>query len=271
MKINFSQLASELHGSHVSIPLNRNELTDVLSNLTQVLFPICSNRETVTNSDKLLLDCFKVLEKNFKSINEPVSKLEDFFYELPNIKGKLLEDANAFLNNDPASNSIEEIIIAYPGFNALTIHRLAHYLYGLNVPLIPRLWSEYSHSKAGIDIHPGAKIGKSFFLDHGTGTVIGETTIIGDNVKIYQNVTLGALHVSKDLSNTKRHPTIEDNVIIYAGTTILGGDTVIGRDTVLGGNLFITKSVSSYSIVHQNTTMQHKTKRTYNEPINFII
>jgi serine O-acetyltransferase len=263
MKINFSLLAKELQGKHVSIPLNRDDLTRVLESLIQIIFPICENTSSL-NSENLLADSFKVLDNNFKAIGEPDQKLIAFFNALPSIKNLLLEDAQAFFDNDPASKSIEEIIIAYTGFNALIIHRLSHYLYLHEVPLIPRLWNEYSHSKAGIDIHPGAKIGKRFFLDHGTGSVIGETTEIGDDVKIYQNVTLGALHVSKDLSNKKRHPTVKNNVVIYAGTTILGGDTIIGHDSVLGGNLFITKSITPYSLIHQNTTMQHKTIRTYN-------
>lgn len=270
MKLNFNLLINELKGNHVYIPLNRKELTNVLEELIHVIFPICNSNYT-KSEDKLLEDCFNILKQNLEEIDVSEDKLELFFNSIPAIKKELLLDAQAFLDNDPASKSIEEIIIAYPGFNALVVHRLAHFLFELNVPIIPRLWSEYSHSKAGIDIHPGAKIGKRFFLDHGTGTVIGETTVIGDDVKIYQNVTLGALHVSKELSNTKRHPTVENNVVIYAGTTILGGDTLIGHDSILGGNLFITKSISPYSFVHQSSTMQQKSTRNFNEPINFVI
>lgn len=270
MKINFSLLANELQGNHISIPVNRQELTNVLEKLIQAMFPICDNSLKV-NNEQILIGAFASLENSFNLLGEPTEKLVDFFNDLTQIKALLLEDAEAFLANDPASKSIEEIIIAYPGFNALVIHRLSHNLFKQKVALIPRLWSEYSHSKAGIDIHPGATIGKRFFLDHGTGTVIGETTEIGDDVKIYQNVTLGALHVSKDLSNTKRHPTVQNNVVIYAGTTILGGLTTIGHDSILGGNLFITKSIAPFSLIHQKSDMQHRTVRTYNEPINFII
>ena len=140
-----------------------------------------------------------------------------------------------------------------------------------NVPLIPRIWTEFAHSKTGIDIHPGAKIGKNFFIDHGTGIVIGETTVIGDNVKLYQGVTLGALSVSKDIANTKRHPTIEDNVTIYSNATILGGETIIGEGSLIGGNVWITSSIPVNSVVYHKGQVIMKNKNPQNEPINYFI
>ena len=168
-----------------------------------------------------------------------------FLNRLPEIRRLLADDVEASFDGDPASSSIAEIILSYPGIYAILIHRLAHELFLLDVPLIPRLMSEHAHSKTGIDIHPGATIGKHFFLDHGTGIVIGETARIGNNVKIYQGVTLGA-HSTKGgrrLSGNKRHPDIEDDVTIYSGASILGGDTVIGEGSVIGSNAFITSSV----------------------------
>jgi serine O-acetyltransferase len=171
----------------------------------------------------------------------------DFGREMPSLRAMLAKDIRAAYDGDPAAMSYDEIIFSYPGLFAITVYRIAHRLYGQDVPLIPRIMTEYSHSRTGIDIHPGAKIGESFFIDHGTGVVVGETAEIGNRVRLYQGVTLGALSIKKDeaerLRNKKRHPTIEDDVIIYAGTTILGGDTVIGARSVIGGNVWITESV----------------------------
>ena len=170
----------------------------------------------------------------------------DFLRQITNIRSFIADDVTASLNGDPAAFSEDEIICSYPGIYAITVHRLAHELYKLDVPIIPRIMSEYAHGRTGIDIHPGAQIGRHFFIDHGTGIVVGETTIIGDNVKIYQGVTLGALSTKEGrlLKNVKRHPTIEDNVTIYSGASILGGKTVIGKGSVIGGNVFLTKSVA---------------------------
>ncbi len=168
--------------------------------------------------------------------------------ELPEIRRKVLLDVASALDGDPAARSSEEIILSYPGLQAILVYRIAHFLHSNGVPIIPRIMSEYIHGQTGIDIHPGATIGESFFIDHGTGIVIGETTIIGDRVKLYQGVTLGAASVKKSMSNKKRHPTIEDDVTIYAGATILGGDTVIGKGSVVGGNVWLTQSVPAGSI-----------------------
>ena len=163
--------------------------------------------------------------------------------EIPEIRRKIQLDVKATVAGDPAAQNQEEVILSYPGLEAIVVHRLAHFLYTKGVPIIPRIMSEHVHGKTGIDIHPGASIGESFFIDHGTGIVIGETTVIGNNVKIYQGVTLGALSVKKELQDKKRHPTVEDNVTIYAGATILGGETVIGKGSTIGGNTWVTKSV----------------------------
>jgi serine O-acetyltransferase len=196
---------------------------------------------------------------------------EKFFKALPDIYKALLKDADAILQSDPAAKSLGEVMAAYPGFYATVVYRLSHQICKQGVVLLPRLFSEYAHSKTGIDIHPSAKIGEAFSIDHGTGVVIGETTTIGDNVKIYQGVTLGALNVSKEKARTKRHPTIEDNVIIYSGATILGGDTVIGKGSVIGGNVWITNSVPSNSVVYHKSEIHVKDNNTFPEPLNFVI
>ncbi len=169
----------------------------------------------------------------------------DFLRRIPKVRSYLDTDLEAFFDGDPAAESRDEIILCYPGFYAITVFRMAHELYDLGVPMLPRIMTEYAHGQTGIDINPGATIGKYFFIDHGTGIVIGETTQIGEHVKVYQGVTLGALSTrgGRKLQNKKRHPTIEDNVTIYSGASILGGDTVIGRDSIIGGNVFITSSV----------------------------
>ncbi|MHC5354124.1 serine O-acetyltransferase [Myroides sp. LJL115] len=196
---------------------------------------------------------------------------KEFFDALPQIYFTLQTDADAILKNDPAATSLQEVYIAYPGFYAIAIYRFAHQLQKQKVSLLPRIWTEYAHSKTGIDIHPSAKIGKYFCIDHGTGIVIGETCIIGDNVKIYQGVTLGAISVSKDKANTTRHPLIQDNVIIYSGATILGGDTIIGHDSVIGGNVWLTKSVDPNSIIYSKSKVYTKDQQSAPKPINFII
>jgi serine O-acetyltransferase len=175
------------------------------------------------------------------------------------------------MSGDPAAESTDEVILAYPGFLAIAIYRFAHEFYSAHVPIFPRLLTEYAHEKTGIDIHPGAQIGLSFAIDHGTGIVIGESTIIGENVKIYQGVTLGALSVAKDMAKSKRHPTIENNVVIYAQSVILGGETVVGHHSVIGGNVWLTHSVAPYSIVYQEqkTIVQNRDER--DGIINFFI
>ncbi len=185
-----------------------------------------------------------------------------FLAKLPEIIEKLNLDAQEILDNDPAANTIEEVYLAYPGFFAIAVYRFAHEFYKIDMPLIPRMMSEYAHRLTGIDINPGAKIGQCFFIDHGTGIVIGETTIINNHVKIYQGVTLGALQVSKDMQNKKRHPTVEDNVTIYANATILGGETVIGKNSTIGGNVWITESIPKNSLVYHSPETKLKPKNS---------
>lgn len=186
-----------------------------------------------------------------------------FFGRIPEIRAVVQTDLKAAYDGDPAASSMDEIIFSYPGLFAITVYRLAHVLYELQVPMIPRIMTEHAHSVTGIDIHPGAKIGKYFFIDHGTGIVIGETTVIGENVKIYQGVTLGGLSTrgGQSLRGTKRHPTIEDNVTIYANAAILGGSTVIGRDSVIGASAFITHSIPACTTVSiKNQELQFRAR-----------
>ena len=226
------------------------------------------------------------LEKEFESLKSHFASLvydvlydgdkaqdatTEFFDAVPALYNSLLKDAEAILHFDPAARSIEEVLVAYPGFYATAIYRLSHQLFKQKIKILPRLFTEYAHGKTGIDIHPGAEIGNSFFIDHGTGIVIGETTVIGNNVKIYQGVTLGALNVAKELAKVKRHPTIEDDVIIYSGATILGGDTIIGKESVIGGNVWLTYSVPSFSVVYHKSEIAVKDKFPVSEVFNFVI
>jgi serine O-acetyltransferase len=241
--------------------------------LFQLLFPIACTEERPAAVQATVLrdDLRNLLRVVFQHKNGAADYLADaFFDQLPEVYEALLEDADAFYKFDPAAVSVEEVIATYPGFQAVATYRMANVLHRLQVPLLPRFFSEYTHGKTGIDIHPGASIGRSFFVDHGTGVVIGATAVIGDHVKIYQGVTLGALQVDKSLANSKRHPTIEDGCVIYANSTILGGKTVIGHDSVIGGNTWITESVSPHSVVlhHNQSTVR---KRPFEEPINFVI
>lgn len=239
------------------------------SELICLLFPELSDQvdtsveEMEHHADKLRLELVRILNatKACRDCDNGAVAVK-FFRQLPEIYRLLNTDVDAILNGDPAAKSEFEVIRAYPGFYALGFYRIAHALLQLDVPLIPRILTEHAHSKTGIDIHPGAVIGEYFHVDHGTGIVIGETTVIGDHVKIYQGVTLGALSVEKALANTKRHPTIEDHVILYSNATILGGDTVVGHHSVIGGNVWLTHSVAPGSLVYHDpdvTVVEGKT------------
>lgn len=227
-----------------------------IDDLVNLLFLVRDDKNMSLNE---IESRWEELQSRFLKIITPLCKDQDccckdlterFFAEIPLILTGLMQDAEVYNQSDPASYCKEEVILCYPGFYAVMIYRLANIMYRLRIPILPRVISEYAHSQTGIDIHPGATVGKRFYIDHGTGIVIGETTIIGNNVKIYQGVTLGATFVDKGLSGVRRHPKIEDNVIIYAGSTILGGETVIGRDTVIGGNVWLTESVPPRSVVY---------------------
>lgn len=224
---------------------------------------------TLFDIDTPVADNLAILETEFEElvdlacwkVDKSCIKVWDVFVgRLPKVLEKLNMDAEAIVEGDPASLSIEEVYMAYPGFYATVIYRLAHELYREGFPLVPRMMTEYAHRLTGVDINPGAKIGKSFFIDHATGVVIGETAVIKDNVKIYQGVTLGALYVTKELKQQKRHPTIEDNVTIYANATILGGNTVIGANSVIGGNAWLTASVPPNSTVFHTPEIKIKTQ-----------
>ena len=191
-----------------------------------------------------------LLRRALAGFGAPDAALTDSFVaQLPVIRAALVMDAEATCAADPAATGVDEVVLAYPGFHALASYRLAHHLHRLGVPLLPRLITERAHRVTGIDIHPGASLGSAIAIDHGTGIVVGETSVIGDRVRLYQGVTLGAVSVRKDLARTRRHPTIEHDVVIYANATILGGDTVVGHSSVIGGNVWLTHSVPPHSIV----------------------
>ncbi len=212
-----------------------NRILDVLTAEIQKALIYEANRNNCPCMEKGDAQCIKLAEETSLALLQ----------EIPELRRMIQLDVRALFQGDPAAKSDEEVIVAYPGLQAIMVYRIAHFLHTRGVPIIPRIMSEHVHGKTGIDIHPGATIGESFFIDHGTGIVIGETTVIGKNVKIYQGVTLGALSVKKNLQDKKRHPTIEDDVTIYANATILGGDTVIKKGSVIGGNSWITESVSN--------------------------
>jgi serine O-acetyltransferase len=273
----FSKELLEIRKEHKVIKPIKAEAQKFINELMQLLFPHFTNDIYYTPEDiesKIIL-----LKRNFKglliSLNnnslENIEKLaDDFFREIININKELWDDACAICEGDPAAHSIDEVILAYPGFRAIAIYRFAHQLYLQNIPILPRVLTEYAHQETGIDIHPGAKIGNSFVIDHGTGIVIGETSVIGKNVKIYQGVTLGALSVEKKLAQTKRHPTIKDNVVIYAHAVILGGNTVIGKNSIVGGNVWITESVPEDSTVYHKSEIRLKNSNEP-DPLDFII
>lgn len=257
-----SKLAQFLHHDRLhlaTIVMNVPEVRQSVDDLVCLLFPQrgCLSARSLEDTETTVIDLKRRFTHYFDSVSalrtkssvNSSSMTDDFFQQLPQLAEVLDLDALAALSGDPAAYSREEVIVTYPGFYAVCIHRLAHALHQQGIPLIPRLMSEYAHEKTGIDIHPGAQIGESFFIDHGTGVVIGETAVIGKNVKIYQGVTLGALSVKKKLQSIKRHPTIEDDVVIYANSTILGGETVIGKGSVIGGNTWLIASVPAGSII----------------------
>ncbi|MBP1584259.1 MAG: serine acetyltransferase [Lachnospiraceae bacterium] len=262
-----------INRTDITVQPDRDKVVEILDKLMKMVFPgyfreknykfyNLNSRLTVLTEDviynlkkQVAISLVQKPEYENASYDERVEASEEitgkFMLKLPDIRALIETDVQAFFDGDPASYNHSEIILCYPGLRAIVTARLAHELYVLGVPLIPRMMTEYAHSRTGIDIHPGATIGKYFFIDHGTGIVVGETTIIGDYVKIYQGVTIGALSTrgGQSLRGKKRHPTIEDRVTIYAGASILGGETVIGHDAVIGSNAFITSSVEPESRV----------------------
>lgn len=253
----------------------KTEVHLFLGSVMEMLFPHFANR-IFTNPEAIEAELFQLRDDSEQLLSdiqsalpEPASALADKFVQsLPHIYKLLVQDAKAMSDGDPAATGLDEVILAYPGFYAIAVYRLAHRLCGLGVPLIPRLLTEYAHQQTGIDIHPGATIGEYFCIDHGTGIVIGQTTIIGDHVKMYQGVTLGAVSVEKELAGIKRHPTIGDNTVIYAGATILGGQVTVGHHSIIGGNVWLTESVKPYSKVYHKS--QIKVSGTQQQPEEYL-
>ena len=270
---------------------SRPGIASICEDLLQILFPGFLETEAI-ESENLDKDTSELVETIFFSLNKEInrslrllgddesqskdsSKLaSNFLSELPNIRSLLRTDVEAAYEGDPAAQSFEEIILAYPSLEAIAVQRMAHVLYNLGIPLIPRMMTEWVHSKTGIDIHPGATIGSHFFIDHGTGVVIGETCEIGSHVKLYHGVTLGARSFQKDnegnpIKGIKRHPNVEDYVVIYPGATILGGETVIGARSTIGANAFIMNSIDEDSLVAlSDVEHEIKNKRSHKETLD---
>jgi len=262
---------------------DRDVIIDIIGKLRRIVFPGYFRDKSYRiynakhNLSMLIEDVMFHLQRQislvYQDIGEDTARAEDhaqqvcleFFRQIPQVRALVQTDLQAAYDGDPAATSMAEVIFAYPGLFAITVYRLAHVLYTLNVPMIPRIMTEYAHNLTGIDIHPGATVGRFFFIDHGTGIVVGETTVIGDNVKLYQGVTLGALSTrgGQDLRGKRRHPTIENNVTIYAGASVLGGNTVIGEGCVIGSNAFITKSIAPGTTVSiRNQELQFKSGKS---------
>lgn len=278
----YSQSGAINHLQGANLP-SRTNIIELIRLLEETIFPGFFENATANEHDLSMLTAQRVarlyhkleaeVRKNIsfnnkngskggKTDNDEASRITgDFLFHLPEIRDQLQKDLHSIFEGDPAAKVKEEVILSYPGLRAITVYRFSHHFWEKGLKLIARMMSEYIHSRTGIDIHPGAKIGHHFFIDHGTGIVIGETSRIGNNVKLYQGVTLGAKSLDKSLGETKRHPTIEDSVTIYANATILGGETVIGAHSIIGGNVWLTNSVpagslvvnsSSISVINQN-------------------
>lgn len=285
------------HLGHTPLPSYR-EIVQILEDLREILYPGYGRRQNLHLGnvsyhvgdlidglhDRLTQqiarafrhDCrAEDLEQDFDADAQLIAIR--LLESIPEIRRTLADDARAAFDGDPAAKNLDEILFCYPGLAAITVFRIAHELYAMNVPLIPRMMTEYAHGKTGIDIHPGATIGRRFFIDHGTGVVIGETTKIGDGVKIYQGVTLGALSFPRDEKtgelrrDTKRHPTIEDEVVIYANATILGGETVIGHHAVVGSSAWLTRSVVPFTVVMIESPKLRYRETVLTEPLDYQI
>ena len=292
MKTAAMQLAHDYANSDITLPTeisklpNRDAIIEILNKIKRVIFPGYFGREVLSfetseyYAGHLLTEIYQGLKEQViialrmdEKTSDNAEEIADttckhLISSIPEIRRLLLCDVEAGYNGDPAAKSKAEIIVSYPGLLAIFVYRVAHVLYEQNIPMIPRIMTEYAHSRTGIDINAGANIGEYFFIDHGTGVVIGETTIIGNYVKLYQGVTLGALSTrsGQELSGVKRHPTIGDNVTIYANSTVLGGETIIGNGVIIGGNAFITKSVPDYTkIIVKSPEMIFKNPKPTNE------
>ncbi len=273
----FSKKLLSIRHGYVSRFSVKRESQKFINDLLELLFPHFS--EQIYYNEEEIESKLHLLKRNLKFILKSTTKdeqccndfAEKFFESIPSINESLWKDAEFIYKGDPASESIDEVVLSYPGFLAIAIYRFAHEMLKIKIPILPRILTEYAHQITGIDIHPGANIGYPFFIDHGTGVVVGETSKIGNNVKLYQGVTLGALSVDKKLSKQKRHPTIEDNVIIYSQAVILGGETVIGHDSIIGGNVWLTESVNPYSIVYHKSEVKVRKSGKYEEAFDFVI
>ena len=277
MKAAFIKKLYKEHQNTERMPY-RTAICEFTESTLQLLFPQISEHIFQSEaeldvhfsaSENKLLQIFAGMQEQ---LNSPAKTLADeFITRLPHIHDLLKLDAQAICDGDPAADSANQVIRTYLSFHAIAIHRIAHELHLLNIPLLPRILAEEAHAKTGIEIHPAAKIGKSFCIDHGTGIVIGSTCIIGERVKVYQGVTLGALSVDKSMASLKRHPTIENDVVIYAGATILGGNTIIGSNSTIGGNVWLTSSVESNTTVYHKPQIVHKNNFDESATIDFII
>ena len=232
-----------------------------IDGLLGLLFPQLAEEEAATSEE--IQARLSLLRRDLRALIEPLAGADRageaaraFGDLVPDLYTSIRLDAEAIVAGDPAAESVDEVVVAYPGFHAIATYRIAHAIHGLGIPVLPRLMSEVAHTRTGVDIHPGATIGRSFCIDHGTGVVIGETATIGDWVKVYQGVTLGAMSVAKSNAGKKRHPTIEDRVVLYSSATVLGGDTVVGHDSVVGGNVWLTNSVPPYSLVYHTSQVK---------------
>jgi serine O-acetyltransferase len=249
----FSDLAKRLAHPSFSIAPKvpvRTDPAQFVAQLLATLFPHFRTGQALEERQLEELHALALRMLSSLQVGAAEPALEGVFSKLPELQAALMTDAQAILAGDPAARSIDEVIITYPGFFAIAIFRCAHLFHLAGVPIFPRILTEYAHEKTGIDIHPGAQIGAGFVIDHGTGIVIGETTVVGKGVKVYQGVTLGALSVEKKAAGTKRHPTVEDGVILYSNATVLGGSTIIGHHSVIGGNVWLTESVPPHSVVY---------------------
>lgn len=273
-------LASRLHGvlaDDAGTRLAKARVAGWIRSLLDTLFPQAAESTPATAGevrdalDASAAELRALLRPLEDAIDDPAAISAAFFQSLPEIHRQIMVDAVAIERGDPAAESVDEVVLAYPGFLAIAVYRIAHRFSELEVPILPRVLTEWAHERTGIDIHPGAALGHPVVIDHGTGIVIGETAVIGNNVKLYQGVTLGALSVTKSLASTKRHPTIEDDVVIYANATILGGETVIGRGSVIGGNVWLTTSVPPDSIVYQRSEVHVRQGRSDFEAPDFVI
>ncbi|MBS7254752.1 serine O-acetyltransferase EpsC [Flavobacterium branchiicola] len=269
----YKEIAKQ-HQDLVILP-EKKLIHQFIDDLFIILF---SNTSKSFESEETIKYKFKLLEKQFDELvldfspkSDQKQQTEIFFRAVPHLHKKALNDALTIYAKDPAAKSLEEVLYSYPGFFAISVYRFSHQLWEQDLKLLARTISEYAHIKTSIEIHPGAEIGSDFAIDHGTGIVIGETTVIGNNVQIYQGVTLGALSVKKEEAFIKRHPTIEDNVIIYANSTILGGQTTVGKDSIIGGNVWLTYTVPSNSVVYHKNEIKIRDNNPFPAPIFYSI